>query len=113
MTIKSIAAGLCLFALAASGSARADDVDFARFMKYPAGASGIAAAIGGLGNCDTPLWWGYAYDEAKGAENKDHLFFACQFYDRVEEDMFDKSVVAKFVFWDDKLVQLESLTYLP
>ncbi|WP_150525903.1 hypothetical protein [Roseibium sediminis] len=111
MTVRSIglALGLTLFAAA---PAAAEGVDFGRFLTTASGASGVAAALAGLGSCDTEIWHGYAYDEATGAENKDHLYFACQYFDKEDEQMYDKSVVAKFMFWDKKAV-LDSLTYLP
>ncbi|GGB59191.1 hypothetical protein GCM10011316_34040 [Roseibium aquae] len=111
MNFRSIgfALGLTFFAVA---PASAEDVDFGRFLTTASGASGVAAALAGLGTCDTEIWHGYAYDEAAGTENKDHLFFACQYLDKEDEQMYDKSVVAKFQFWDNKAV-LESLTYLP
>ncbi|MBO0344927.1 hypothetical protein [Roseibium limicola] len=87
-------------------------VDFNRFLATPAGAAGLAAAVVGLGHCDTPLSWGAAWDDEIGDENNDHLFVACQYIDASDEEMYDKSVVAKFNFWDGKPT-LASLTYLP
>lgn len=99
-------------ALMASGPARAADVDFARFLATPAGAAGVAAAVAGLGRCDSALAWGFAHDEATGAENRDHLFVGCQYEDAGDGEMYDKSVVAKFRFPDGR-PELDSLTYLP
>ncbi|EFO30671.1 conserved hypothetical protein [Roseibium sp. TrichSKD4] len=111
MNFRSIGLALGLSVLAVAPLA-AQDVDFGRFLTTASGVSGVAAALTGLGTCDTEIWHGYAYDEATGSENKDHLYFACQYYDKEDEQMYDKSVVAKFQFWDKKAV-LESLTYLP
>ncbi|WP_417689902.1 hypothetical protein [Roseibium sp.] len=112
MRILKLAASCCLVTALAAGGAKGQEVDFKRFLASPAGAAGVAAAVAGLGQCDTELWWGISYDEAMGKENPDHLFVSCQYYDKEDETMYDKSVVAKFLFWDDKPV-LESLTYLP
>ncbi|WP_417680501.1 hypothetical protein [Roseibium sp.] len=114
MTFKMTAAAGSLFLTMLAGQAQAADVDFARFLATPAGASGVAAAVAGLGKCDTPLSWGYAYDEALDRENTDHLFAACQFDPDWEEgeELYDKSVIAKFMFLEGQ-PYLESLTYLP
>ena len=112
MGFLKLGVAFCASAVLATGSAQAQDVDFKRFLSSSAGAAGVAAAVAGLGQCDTELWWGISYDEAIGTENPDHLFVSCQYYDKEDESMYDKSVVAKFMFWDGKPT-LESLTYLP
>ncbi len=112
MNILKWAAACGLAVISVTGAAQAQDVDFKRFLSSPAGAAGVAAAVAGLGKCDTELWWGLSYDETIERENPDHLFVACQYYDKEDESMYDKSVVAKFMFWDGKPV-LDSLTYLP
>lgn len=114
MSLKSTAVAGSLLLTMLAGHAQAADVDFTRFLATPAGASGMAAAVAGLGKCDTPLSWGYSYDEALGRENKDHLFVACQYDPDWEEgdELYDKSVIAKFMFLEGR-PSLESLTYLP
>lgn len=105
--------GVLAFALAVqAGGASAQTIDFSRFLATPAGAAAVSAAVAGLGTCDTPLAWDYAYDEATGGPNPDHLFVGCQYLDNSDEEMYDKSVIAKFQFWDGKPV-LDSLAYLP
>ncbi|WP_346894718.1 hypothetical protein [uncultured Roseibium sp.] len=114
MTFKMTAAAGSFLLSMIVGHAQAADVDFTRFLATPAGASGIAAAVAGLGHCDTPLSWGYAYDESLDRENTDHLFVACQFDPDWEEgdELYDKSVIAKFMFLEGE-PSLESLSYLP
>lgn len=108
--LKTIAAACILNAGLASG-AFAGEVDFERFLATPAGAAGVAAMVAGLGNCDGPINWDYAYDEAAGKVSEDMLFAGCEETVEGEDGPFEKSVVAKFQFWNGPM--LESMTYLP
>lgn len=112
MKIKRIVAAFGLLTAGLSSHAHAADVDFARFLATPAGAAGVAAAVAGLGQCDSPISWDYAFDPETDRQNSDHLYLICQHYDEDDEEMYDKGVIAKFLFWNDQ-PHLESLTYLP
>ena len=117
MTIrKAIFAAVTLLAAGSTftGPALADTarVDFVRFLSTPAGAAGVAAAVAGLGTCDTPINWEYGYDEELGKVSADVLFLGCTETIDGEDDPFEKSVVAKFMFLDGK-PSLVSLQYLP
>lgn len=105
----------CLLAFAAvfsTEAARADSVDFARFLASPAGAAGVAAAVAGLGHCDTPLTWSAGMDPFNGNPDPDAIMVGCEYRDVEDEEFYGKSVVAKFQFWNGTPV-LEGLTYLP
>ncbi|SDU31138.1 hypothetical protein [Stappia sp. ES.058] len=104
-------AGACVLSATLVSGAMADEVDFKRFLATPAGAAGVAAMVAGLGKCDGPINWDYAYDEAAGQVSRDMLFAGCEETVAGEDDLFEKSVVARFQFWDGPT--LESLTYLP
>ncbi|WP_340159919.1 hypothetical protein [uncultured Hoeflea sp.] len=101
-----------LAAMVSVSTARAETVDFARFLASPAGAAGIAAAVAGLGQCDTPLSWSQGFNPSNGDPDPDSLMVACQYQDLDDEEFYDKSVVARFQFWDGMPV-LQELTYLP
>ena len=101
-----------LLALASIPAARAETVDFARFLASPAGAAGVAAAVAGLGQCDTPMSWSPGFDPSNGEPDPDAIMVACQDKDVEEDDFFNKSVVAKFEFWGG-VPFLQGLTYLP
>lgn len=103
---------LGLASMACIPAARADTVDFARFLASPAGAVGVAAAVAGLGQCDTPMSWSPGFDPSNGEPDPDSIMVACQYKDIEEDDFFDKSVVAKFEFWGGAPF-LQGLTYLP
>ncbi len=114
MYLKKMTLSISLMAgVLAAGPAVADDVDLKRFLSTSAGASGVAAAVAGLGQCDSELWWGIAYDPELDNDNPDHLFVACQYKDQDDGEMYDKSVVAKFLFLEGKPLNLQSLIYLP
>ncbi|WP_420408826.1 hypothetical protein [Hoeflea sp.] len=113
--LMKIAAGYLALGLAAAAStstARAETIDFARFLASPAGAAGIAAAVAGLGRCDTPLSWSPGFDPSNGEPDPDAVMVACQYQDMDDEEFYEKSVVARFQFWDGTPV-LQELTYLP
>lgn len=93
-------------------TARAESVDLARFLASPAGAAGVAAAVAGLGQCDTPMSWSPGFDPANGEPDPNSIMVACQYKDMQDEEFYDKSVVAKFQFWDGAPF-LQRLTYLP
>ncbi|MEP0232927.1 hypothetical protein [Roseibium sp.] len=112
MTSNWVGIGICSAVFILSGAAKAADVDFTRFLASSSGAAGVAAAVAGLGHCDTPLSWEYAHDENLGKVNPDHLLVACQYKDPDDEEFYDKSVTARFMFWDGDPV-LDSLNYLP
>jgi hypothetical protein len=101
-----------LAAMTSISTARADTVDFARFLASPAGAAGVAAAVAGLGQCDTPMSWSPGFDLSSGDPDPDSIMVACQYQDMDDEEFYDKGVVARFQFWDGNPV-LRDLTYLP
>ncbi|MEJ8475490.1 hypothetical protein [Roseibium algae] len=104
-----------LFGFAAaclSSAAQAESVDFERFLSSPAGAAGIAAAVAGLGECDTPLNWAPGFDPMNGTLDPNAVSVSCQYKDIDDEEFYDKSVTAKFHFWDETPT-LDSLVYLP
>jgi len=103
---------LGLASMACIPAARAETVDFARFLASPAGAAGVAAAVAGLGHCDTPISWSPGFDPSNGEADPDSIMIACQYKDMEDEEFYDKSVVAKFQFWDGMPV-LQGLDYLP
>jgi len=103
---------LGLAAMVSISTARAETIDFARFLASPAGAAGVAAAVAGLGQCDTPLSWSPGFNPSNGDPDLDSFMVACQYQDMDDEEFYDKSVVARFQFWDGKPV-LQELTYLP
>lgn len=111
MTGLKTVATTCVLSAALVSGAMAEEVDFKRFLATPAGASGVAAMVAGLGRCDGAINWGYAYDEAAGKVSQDMLFAGCEETVEGEDDPFEKSVVARFQFWNGPM--LESLTYLP
>ncbi|WP_321502690.1 hypothetical protein [Breoghania sp.] len=115
-TRKAILAAAVLLAcgpvLKGTASAATAQVDFKRFLSTPAGAAGVAAAVAGLGTCDTPINWEYGFDETLGDVSTDVLFLGCTETIDGEDDPFEKSVVAKFMFLDGK-PSLVSLQYLP
>lgn len=101
-----------LAAMVSISTSRADAVDFARFLASPAGAAGVAAAVAGLGQCDTPMSWSPGFDPSNGDPDSDSIMVACQYQDMDDEEFYDKGVVARFQFWDGTPV-LQDLTYLP
>jgi len=101
-----------LAAMASISTARAETIDFARFLASPGGAAGVAAAVAGLGQCDTPMSWSPGFDPSNGNADPDSIMVACQYKDMEDEEFYDKSVVAKFQFWDG-VPFLQELTYLP
>lgn len=109
-TAKCFLLGLAVMAFVPA--ARAQSVDFQRFLASPAGAAGIAAAVAGLGQCDTPLSWSPGFDPSNGDPDPEAIMVSCQYQDVDDEEFYDKSVIAKFAFWDGTPV-LQKLTYLP
>lgn len=83
-------AGACVLSATLVSGAMADEVDFKRFLATPAGAAGVAAMVAGLGKCDGPINWDYAYDEAAGQVSRDMLFAGCEETVAGEDDLFEK-----------------------
>ncbi|MES0882813.1 hypothetical protein [Roseibium sp. SCP14] len=114
MFFRPIRVSLALALIGASSPAFATDPDFKAILSSPSGASGLAAAISSLGQCNTKPEWTISYDPDTDKENPNHVYVGCQYDPDWEEgnDLYDKGVLAKFIEAEG-VYYLESLTSLP